>query len=96
MLTFIFDFRSYQDGVELDPYTLGRSEGVLSEYVETVSRRYAKRTPVAAAAVGTEAGQGGEVTGRAGTEVVSLDQTGLDKVKKEGGFVKFFAPWSVL
>lgn len=85
----------YQDGIELDPYTLSRSPGVLTEYIDTISRRYAKRAPVAApvtAGVGAS-GRAGDVKGRAGSEVVSLNQAGLEKVKQDGGFVKFFAPW---
>ncbi|KAL7410893.1 thioredoxin-like protein [Mrakia frigida] len=88
------DIRLYQDGIELDPYTLSRSPGVLTEYIETISRRYAKRAPVASpvtAGVGASGVQ--DVKGRAGSEVVSLDKAGLEKVKQDGGFVKFFAPW---
>lgn len=79
--------RRYQDGVELDPYTSSRSHQALSAYIDSVSHKYAKRKGEASTSVSDASG-----AAIPKGQVLPLDSKGLDKIKKEGGFVKFFAP----
>lgn len=76
---------SYQDGVELDPYRQSRTHDLLSQYIDTVSTRYARRSVLASSQADSQIPKlGGGETG----EVVKLDAAGLDRIKREGGFVK--------
>lgn len=78
----------YEDGKLVDTYKQSRDAPVLQAFIGEHSVQYSKRRPEASGAGGEpRLGAGGDGT------VVKLDQAGLDRVKKEGGFVKYFAPW---
>jgi hypothetical protein len=81
---------SYEDGHEVDPYTSSRSYEALSTYIDGVSHKYAKREPLSISTSSSSSSSSNVVEGKG--QVFKLDEAGLKRIKKEGGFVKFFAP----
>jgi hypothetical protein len=81
----------YQDGKLLTSYSQSRDAKVVQAFITVHSIEYSKRRPDGGQSANGELhlGSGGDGT------VVKLDRAGLDRVKKEGGFVKYFAPWCV-
>lgn len=79
----------YQDGKLVTSYAQSRDANVVQAFITVHSTEYSKRRPDGSQSANGELhlGSGGDGT------VVKLDRAGLDRVKREGGFVKYFVPW---
>ncbi|CDZ98780.1 Thioredoxin/protein disulfide isomerase [Phaffia rhodozyma] len=80
----------FQDGQMVENYQQPRGFDELSTYIQNSATKYSKRRPLAQAGIPPP-----ELPSASGsTEVVSISSKDeLDRIKSQGGFVKFFAPW---
>lgn len=92
LLLLVSNFLRYQDGKAIETYTKSRSIEELSAYIDASAKEYSKRQP--SSHVTTS--QTTTPSTSSSSEVFSI-KTGedLEKIKSEGGFIKFFAPWFV-